>query len=219
MLFRVAAMNRLSCPLRVSMPRQDWQCVSRRFAAHPGLACLVSGWSAHRWTPLCPAMIFQRSYSAIQANEPDQVQVQRLAAEALPAEERKIQLAAVDVQLKELQKQRDILSGDAFTYRGRSKIIARDYGMPFLVYWWGCWVVSGFVCYGAVKLGGVDAIALVGRFDDLVGTSLSSRLPDDLDPVYGHVAMAFALNECLEPVRLPLVLATTPMVLRFLCRV
>ena len=79
---------------------------------------------------------------------------------------------------------------------------------------------------------------VVAHADTILGTSLASRLPE-VDPTVrpagptqasapfpccnsrvvcqvGNVALAIACNELMEPLRLPLVVASTPTVVRLL---
>ena len=77
--------------------------------------------------------------------------------------------------------------------------------MPFLVYWWAVWATTGVGTYLTLDGGLIDAVRIVDGFDGLAGTQLSGRL----DPDLGNVAMAIALNEMLEPIRLPIVVRAT----------
>ena len=54
-----------------------------------------------------------------------------------------------------------------------------------------------------------------GRLEWVDGT-FGSNLQANIDPLLGNVAIAVALNEFIEPIRLPLVVATTPAVVRTL---
>ena len=51
---------------------------------------------------------------------------------------------------------------------------------------------------------------LIHYVDDAFDLSLGSTL----DPDLGNIALAIALNELLEPARLPLVILTTPAVVK-----
>ena len=83
--------------------------------------------------------------------------------------------------------------------------MSRDYGFPFLVYWWSLWGVTGVMCYGGITVFEVPVVDYIEVLDVYTGWSLAERI----DPELGNVAAAVAVNELLEPVRLPIVVATT----------
>ncbi len=89
-----------------------------------------------------------------------------------------------------------------------------EYGKPFLVWWTCTWVGTGIMVYAGIELGGVDSVGLVQSVDGFLGTELAARV----DPKLGNLAVAVALNEMLEPVRLPLAIASTPTVLSMVRR-
>jgi len=57
----------------------------------------------------------------------------------------------------------------------------------------------------AIEAGGVDAIAILAKVDSLTGFEISTKV----DPTLGAIGLALGINECLEPIRLPLVVLTT----------
>ena len=59
--------------------------------------------------------------------------------------------------------------------------------------------------YAAIELGNVDAIALIAKVDALTGYEISTKI----DPTIGIIGLTMAINEILEPLRLPLVVVTT----------
>ncbi|GMH93604.1 hypothetical protein TL16_g12677 [Triparma laevis f. inornata] len=111
----------------------------------------------------------------------------------------------IERSISSLQTRLSLLTGEELTLRGRFKALGRDYGMPFLVYWWSLWGLTGAMCYGGIHFFDVDVLVLLEYLDDLTGYDISTRV----DPSLGEVAVAVALNEMLEPVRLPFVVVTT----------
>mmetsp|Transcript_39077 Transcript_39077/g.98229 ORF Transcript_39077/g.98229 Transcript_39077/m.98229 type:complete len:334 (+) Transcript_39077:223-1224(+) len=97
---------------------------------------------------------------------------------------------------------------------GKMAHYIKELGLPFTLWWTGSWLITGFAVYGVISsgiVGGADAIDLlravgVGRIVDL----------DNIDPGMGNLAVTIVINEALEVVRLPFVLATTPYVARLI---
>ncbi|EWM22297.1 hypothetical protein Naga_101653g2, partial [Nannochloropsis gaditana] len=83
------------------------------------------------------------------------------------------------------------------------KELFKKYGPAFLVYWNGVWILSGITIYAALELGGVDPLPLARavHLDALIDL-------EKIDPSHGNVAVAILLNEVVEIVRFPFVLAT-----------
>jgi hypothetical protein len=140
-----------------------------------------------------------------ESDEKDRVAT-RLTKVDRSAEEKRL-----DALISALNQRRGVLTGDLYTYRGKFKAYSRDYGFPFMCYWTGCWVATGAVTYGAIAYGDFDALTIICRVDGLFGTNIAANI----DPTLGNVAVAIAVNELLEPIRLPFVIATTPTVVRF----
>ena len=76
--------------------------------------------------------------------------------------------------------------------------------------------------YGAVELGGVDCLEAFERLDATLGTSIEPHIRKNVNPKLGNLAVVAAVNEALDVVRIPIVVATTPAVVnaarRFLFR-
>jgi len=88
----------------------------------------------------------------------------------------------------------------------------KEYGLVFTVWWTVAWTASGVGIYGAAEHFGVDVVKLVREH---IGYDLSAYV----DPKMGNLAGVVAVNEALEVVRLPLVVATTPSLARLVKRV
>ena len=72
------------------------------------------------------------------------------------------------------------------------------------------WAATGVIIYSGIELGGVDSVAAVRALDAQFGTDMASHI----NPSAGNLAVAIAVNEIIEPVRLPIAIATTPTVVR-----
>jgi hypothetical protein len=59
-----------------------------------------------------------------------------------------------------------------------------------------------------LQIGLIDAMMLL----EWVDTQFDVSLADNIDPTLGNAALAIALNELMEPIRLPIVVMTTPTV-------
>lgn len=85
----------------------------------------------------------------------------------------------------------------------------RQYGMPFLVWETVAWAGTFVVVYAGVSAyGGYDAVVPALK---QMGIDQYIHV-DSLDPTYGNIAIAVAINEALEIVRFPFVVSTTPRV-------
>ena len=83
-------------------------------------------------------------------------------------------------EIARLEALKGINTGERYTWSGRYKSLARDYGMPLVVWYWACWGVTFAGCFGAITLGGVDAMALIAKADTMTGWELTSRVdPED----------------------------------------
>ena len=79
---------------------------------------------------------------------------------------------------------------------------AKAYGPLFTVYYTGVWLATGFAIYGTLESTSPTlALDLVHKLNlqDSVGALLAK-----LSPEHVNVATAIAINEIIEPVRLPI---------------
>ena len=107
----------------------------------------------------------------------------------------------------------------------RIKATAKEHGLTFVVFWTGTWVACGACIYGGMTLAGVDGTRLLAWADDRwpdIGLRERISAYADLDAASTKTIVngliAIELNELLEVVRLPLVIATTPRLSRWLRR-
>ena len=128
--------------------------------------------------------------------------------------QKEMELRELDAELARLQTLRGINTGELYTFRGKFKMLSRDYGMGFLAWYWTCWFATAGLSYAAIELGGVDPLVVAAKIETLVGLE-PCAITGRLDPTLGEVALVVAANECLEPLRLPFVVVTTKPVVNF----
>ena len=143
-----------------------------------------------------------RTFSALTGEEEEQ-EKKRVAS--LTAYQKEMELRNLDKELKRLNTLRGINTGELYTWRGKFKALTRDYGIGFLAWYWTTWTAMAGASYLAIEYGGLDAMAIIAKTDVYTGLDLAEKV----DPRLGTVAVAIALNECLEPIRLVFVVSTT----------
>ncbi|RHY21568.1 hypothetical protein DYB32_009777 [Aphanomyces invadans] len=118
---------------------------------------------------------------------------------------------------KELEAENANLKAELEKLKAQAKkkgflAMVQENGLPFVVWWVTLYGSCGVGIYYALEagyIGGGDAIHMIQSLglDQYVDT-------EKLNPTYGNIAIAVLLNEILETVRLPLCIATTPMIKR-----
>lgn len=88
----------------------------------------------------------------------------------------------------------------------------REYGVPFAAYLTGAYIVTGAAAWVGVGIVGEEVAheAVTSFTRDTLQWKWAADQLDGLDPRLGRLAVAVAINEVLEIVRLPFVLATFP---------
>lgn len=89
-----------------------------------------------------------------------------------------------------------------------------QYGIPFFVWWTFTWAAGLGLTYLAVSTDVVPWTTVVEKLE-YVGAGNIVNL-QDIDPAVGHFGMAVLINECWEPIRFPLTVASLLPVLRLL---
>ena len=86
----------------------------------------------------------------------------------------------------------------------------KEYGWVFVTYWTGVWASNGVLIYVAIEAAGLDGIALLKSLG-------SDSIYDigDWDPKFLNALIAIEVNELLELVRFPIIVATTPKVAKW----
>lgn len=143
-----------------------------------------------------------RFFSVLSKEEEEQ---EKKRVEGLSKYQKEIELRALDKELARLNTLRGINTGELYTFRGKFKALARDYGVAFMAWYWAVWMSTAAMTYGAIEMGAIDAMALIAKADSYTGLDLASKV----DPQLGAIGITLVFNEMLEPVRLPIVVLTT----------
>eukprot|EP00521_Asterionellopsis_glacialis_P017081 CAMPEP_0195293576 /NCGR_PEP_ID=MMETSP0707-20130614/12802_1 /TAXON_ID=33640 /ORGANISM="Asterionellopsis glacialis, Strain CCMP134" /LENGTH=235 /DNA_ID=CAMNT_0040354323 /DNA_START=31 /DNA_END=738 /DNA_ORIENTATION=+ len=126
--------------------------------------------------------------------------------------QKEIELRDLDKQLARVNMLRRINTGELYTMRGQFKALMQDYGMPFMVWYWTIWGTTAVLTYGAINVFGVDAMEIISWADGFTGFDLTSKV----DPTLGTIGLTIAVNELIEPLRLPFVVLTTKPIVKFI---
>ena len=146
--------------------------------------------------------------SSFSALPPEEEEKEKNRVESLTDYKKEIELRKLDTEIARLQTLRSINTGELYTMRGKFKILSRDYGMGFLAWYWTVWFATAGLTYAAVELGGVDPILIMSKAETFLGWEYGA-ISGKVDPTLGQLGMVIVINECLEPVRLPIVVMTT----------
>jgi hypothetical protein len=114
------------------------------------------------------------------------------------------ELRRLNRELAVLEMKKGILTGELYTWSGRYRQLARDYGLPLFAWYWAAWTVTCALSYGAITAFDIDTLALLAKVDGHTGWNLVNHV----DPELGKIGMAVVMNEMLEPIRLPFVIVT-----------
>ncbi|DBA03528.1 TPA: hypothetical protein N0F65_011429 [Lagenidium giganteum] len=120
------------------------------------------------------------------------------------------EIAALQKEIAELKK-----AGEE-SKMGKLMSMFKKYGPALLIWWTTLYVGTGVGIYTGLEtgmFGGADALHLIKSFGLDQYIDLNS-----FDPKYGNVALAFLLNELVEPVRAPIAFATIPTIKRIFTR-
>ncbi len=148
------------------------------------------------------------SSSSFSALPPDEEEAEKNRVASLTPYQKEMELRQLDSELARLQTLRGINTGELYTLRGKFKMLSRDYGMGFLAWYWTVWFATAGLTYAAVELGGVDPILVMSKAEMWLGWE-AGAISGKVDPTLGQLGLVIVLNECLEPLRLPIVVMTT----------
>lgn len=157
---------------------------------------------------------YVRASSSFSALPPDEEQAEKERVAALSPYQKEMELRQLDSDLARLQTLRAINTGELYTLRGKFKMLSRDYGMGFLAWYWTVWFATAGMSYAAIEVGGVDPLMVAAKVENFLGWERDA-IAGKLDPTLGQIGLVIAVNECLEPLRLPLVVMTTKPVVNF----
>jgi Protein of unknown function (DUF1279) len=152
---------------------------------------------------------FSSSYTPMTKEEEE---AEKVRVSKLTDFQKEMELRDLDRQLAKLSMLRGINTGELYTFRGKYKALARDYGFPFIAWYWVVWSSTFCVSYTAISLGLIDTMEVMHMLDVWTGLQVSAHV----DPTLGSIGLAVALNEVLEPLRLPIVMYTTKPVVHWL---
>jgi len=169
---------------------------------------LRSTLTPHKTNAKAAAITPTRHFSML---TPAEEETEKERVSKLSSYQKEMELRNLDEQIAKLNTLRGINTGELYTLRGKFKALARDYGIGFMVWYWTVWCSTAVLTYGAIELGNVDAIAMLAKVDAWTGYEISTKV----DPTLGTIGLTLAVNECLEPLRLPVVVLTTKPVVHF----
>jgi hypothetical protein len=141
----------------------------------------------------------------------DEEEKEKARVATLTKYQKEMELRALDQELSRLNTLRGINTGELYTFRGKFKALARDYGIGFVVWYWTVWASTGLATYAAIEIGNVDVMSLIAKLDVWTGYNISKNV----DPTVGAIGLTLFVNEILEPIRLPLVVLTTKPVVEY----
>jgi hypothetical protein len=148
------------------------------------------------------------SASSFSALPPEEEEKEKNRVATLSDYQKEMELRNLDADIARLQTLRGINTGELYTLRGKFKMLSRDYGMGFLAWYWTVWFATAGITYAAVELGGLDPIMVMSKAEMWLGWE-HGAISGKVDPTLGQLGLVIVLNECLEPLRLPIVVMTT----------
>jgi hypothetical protein len=163
---------------------------------------VISGSGDRRRPNYYPHSIIQQRWFTPMSKEEETKEQTRV--KSLTSFQKDQELRNYNRQLAKLELLKGINTGEIYTWTGRYKALARDYGMPLFAYYWVVWTSTAIVCYGVLTIFSIDCLALIGQVDHYSGWDISSKV----DPEMGKIGTSILLNELLEPLRLPAVILT-----------
>lgn len=143
----------------------------------------------------------QRFYTPMTEDEQEK---EKKRVQGLSSFQKDQELRKLNREIAKLEMLKGINTGELYTWTGRYKALARDYGFPLVAWYWSIWGITFLGCYAGIELGGIDAMALVSKVDARLGWDIASRI----DPSLGKIGLALVVNELIEPIRLPAVIMT-----------
>jgi len=169
--------------------------------SQPASSLLRSDARTMRPNPVPTATMTARFFTPMSKEEEEQEKV-RVAA--LTPFQKDQELRKYNREIARYSMLRGINNGELYTWSGKYKALARDYGFPLIAWYWACWSVSCAATFGAIHVAGVDAMVVVAQIEYQTGFDIASKV----DPEVGKIGLAVVLNELLEPIRLPVVIMT-----------
>lgn len=148
-----------------------------------------------------PRRSFSGHYEPLTPSE-EEAEKERVSKLSVYAKEQELRL--YNREIARLELLRGINNGERYTWTGQYKLLARNYGMPLVAWYWTCFGCTFIGCWTAISVGGIDAMSIISQVDAYFHWNLQAQI----DPTYGKIGLALIMNEMLEPLRLPLVIVT-----------
>mmetsp|Transcript_126015 Transcript_126015/g.317920 ORF Transcript_126015/g.317920 Transcript_126015/m.317920 type:complete len:297 (+) Transcript_126015:106-996(+) len=89
--------------------------------------------------------------------------------------------------------------------KGMMMQLVMQYGAPFALWYGTVWASMWFGIYGLLEM---EIVSWQESLRPLLSNMGMEGTADRIDPSMGNLVLAFLVNECAEPIRFPLVLAT-----------
>jgi len=174
-------------------------------SSSPQSTCFILSHYSYGKKPPIRTLFSSSSFSSLPPNEEEN---EKARVASLTPYQKEMELRQLDSEIARLQTLRGINTGELYTLRGKMKFLARDYGIGFMVWYWTVWFTTAGLTYAAMEVGGVDPVIVAGKVEAFLGWD-AGALSGRLDPTLGKLGLTIAVNECLEPLRLPIVVLTT----------
>jgi len=197
-----------------SRPLRQWHNASLfSDAAHSGRSGRLHGWRclgalransiASTSTPGASSVL--RSSAGPSVVEAESAAGVRASVSAAPVashsvEERVKQLEATVVGLESKLAEVEKLA----KRRGFMQMVMQ-HGLPFALWYATCWTCTWLAIYAMLEF---EVVSWQESLRPLLSSAGMDAQADRIDPTVGNLVLAFLVNECLEPLRLPIVLAT-----------
>ncbi|CAJ1328184.1 unnamed protein product [Effrenium voratum] len=138
----------------------------------------------------------------------------RCCTTGLSSEER---IARLETEVQSLKKKLDEVEQVATKAAKRKGIIAfvKEAGAPFALWYVVCWSGSFLALYLMLEW---EVISWQQSLRPLFEKMGMDQYFENIDPTAGNIALAFAVNELLEAVRFPFVIATSGPIIRLAAR-
>lgn len=161
-------------------------------------------WTTTTTTTSYPYQQQQRQQRAYTPLTPEEEEKEKARVAGLSEFAREQELRKLNRDIARLSMLRGINTGELYTWTGKYKALARDYGFPLVAWYWSIWGLTAVACYVSIEVGGIDAMNLIAQADIHTGWDLSSKI----DPNLGKIGLVLVVNEMIEPLRLPVVIVT-----------
>jgi hypothetical protein len=134
----------------------------------------------------------------------DEEEAEKVRVSKLTAFDKEQELRKLNREVARLEMLRGINTGELYTWTGRYKKLATEYGLPLTGYYAVCWFTTACMIYGSITVFDVDVLMYIAKADAYFDWDLARKI----DPKLGTIGATIVLNELVEPIRLPFVILT-----------